>query len=400
MRKRILLLSFFYPPDLSAGSFRAKALVDALCEQAAGEVDIDVLTTQPNRYHAHAHAHVSEALAVEEQGCVRIRRVQLPVHKSGFVDQAKAFASFTYQASRFAGEGRYDVVVATSSRLMTAVLGAWIAYRQRGRLYLDIRDIFVENLGELFSPLVSNPLMVAFGVLERWAIRRADKVNLVTAGFLGYFQPRYAKQQFSLHSNGVDKDFIDFPLSGYEHVSGDQPLRVLYAGNVGDGQGLHLIIPALARRLRGRVQFRIVGAGGRLEALREAVASGALDNVELIAPVAREQLLAMYHQADVLFLHLNDFNAFRRVLPSKLFEYAATGKPIWAGVRGYAAGFIKSEISNATLFSPCDIDDAVEALERLRLEQVPRPEFVERYARSRIMRSMAEDVLALVEDVS
>ncbi len=270
MPKRILLVTFFYPPDLAAGSFRAKALVDALCEQSAGGVKIDVLTTQPNRYHLHA----SETHTIEGEGSVRIRRIRLPEHKSGFVDQATAFASFASQAARSAGEGRYDVVVATSSRLMTAVLGAWIAYRQRARLYLDIRDIFVENLAELFSPLVSKPLIAMFGTLERWAIGRADKVNLVTAGFLDYFQPRYSKQQFSLYSNGVDKDFLDFPFSGHEHVD-NQPLRVFYAGNVGDGQGLHLIIPELARRLVGRVQFRIVGAGGRLEALREAVASGA-----------------------------------------------------------------------------------------------------------------------------
>ncbi|AHL76127.1 glycosyl transferase family 1 [Stutzerimonas stutzeri] len=393
MRKRILLLSFFYPPDLSAGSFRAEALVDALCERAAGEVDIDVLTTQPNRYHSHA----SEALAVDVQGCARIRRVQLPVHKSGFVDQAKAFATFALQANRVASEGHYDVVVATSSRLMTAVLGGWIARRQRARLYLDIRDIFVENLGELFPSAIGRSLALFFGVLERWSIRRADKVNLVAAGFLGYFQPKYPQQHFSLHSNGVDDDFANIPLTS----STDRfcrPLRILYAGNIGDGQGLHLIVPALAQRLGPRVHFCIVGAGGRLQALRDAVAESGVGTVDLVAPVARDRLLAIYQQADVLFLHLNDFKAFRRVLPSKLFEYAATGKPILAGVAGYASDFVKAEITNASVFAPCDIEGAVDALAQLSLEQVPRPVFVERFARKRIMHSMADDVLELVRE--
>jgi glycosyltransferase involved in cell wall biosynthesis len=125
-----------------------------------------------------------------------------------------------------------------------------------------------------------------------------------------------------------------------------------------------------------------------------------LDNVELVAPVAREQLLAMYHRADVLFLHLNDFEAFRRVLPSNVFEYAATGKPIWAGVAGYAADFVSAEIANASVFAPCDINGAVAALGRLSLEQMPRPAFVERYARSRIMSAMAKDVLALIEETN
>lgn len=394
MRKRVLLLSFFYPPDLSAGSFRAKALVDALCERAAGEVDIDVLTTQPNRYHSHAR----ETLAVEEQGCVRIRRVQLPVHKSGFVDQAKAFAAFALQANRIAGEGHYDVVVATSSRLMTAVLGSWIARRQRARLYLDIRDIFVENLRELFTAPFGKPLALVFGALERWAVGRGDKVNLVTAGFLGYFQPRYPKQRFSLYSNGVDDDFLDFPVAEPAEKALGKPLHILYAGNIGDGQGLHLIIPALAQRLGARAHFCIVGAGGRLQALRDAVTGDDLNNVQLIPPVERGRLLEMYEQADVLFLHLNDFRAFRRVLPSKLFEYAATGKPVLAGVAGFAADFVRTEVTNAEVFAPCDVEGAIAAMEKLSLEPKARPEFVERFSRRRIMRAMAEDVLELVRE--
>ncbi|MBH3354778.1 glycosyltransferase family 4 protein [Stutzerimonas stutzeri] len=394
MPKRILLLTFFYPPDLSAGSFRAKALVDALCERAAGAVAIDVLTTQPNRYHSHA----SEALAVEEQGCVRVRRVQLPVHKSGFVDQAKAFTAFALQVNRVVGESHYDVVVATSSRLMTAVLASWIARRQCTRLYLDIRDIFVENLRELFTAQLGRPLAFAFGALERWAIGRAEKVNLVTAGFLSYFQPRYPKQQFSLYSNGVDDEFCDFHVPKLADRSTEKPLSILYAGNIGDGQGLHLIIPSLAQRLGARAHFSIVGAGGRLQALRDAVAGGDLNNVELIPPVRRERLLELYEQADVLFLHLNDFSAFRRVLPSKLFEYAATGKPVLAGVAGFAADFVRTEVTNAEVFAPCDLEGAMAAMEKLSLEPKARPEFVERFSRGRIMGAMADDVLELVRE--
>jgi glycosyltransferase involved in cell wall biosynthesis len=394
VRKRILLLTFFYPPDLAAGSFRAQALAEAIREQSGGQVLIDVLTTQPNRYLCHA----DQTHTVEEDGSVRIQRIQLPAHQNGFLDQTISFASFAYQAIRLARDERYDVVVATSSRLMTAVIGAWIACRQGARLYLDIRDIFVENIGELFHSYISKPLVMFFGALERWAVRRADKVNLVTAGFLGYFKPRYPKQQFSLYSNGVDDDFLDFPIKTHETGGFNKPLKALYAGNIGDGQGLHLIVPKLAQRLSDRVHFQIVGAGGRLKDLQEAVASDALNNVELIAPVAREQLLDMYYQADILFLHLNDFEAFHRVLPSKLFEYAATGKPLWAGVAGYAAEFIKEEISNTAVFSPCNIENAIEALGQLNLKHKRRPEFIERYGRSKIMRSMAKDVLELTKE--
>lgn len=395
MSKRILLLTFFYPPDLSAGSFRARALVDALRRRAGADVQIDVLTTQPNRYASQA----SEVDSVEESPGLYVRRVHLPQMREGFLGQAVAFWRYTRKVRRLTAGQDYDLVVATSSRLMTAVLGGWVAYRRRARLYLDIRDIFVENLKVLFPALPAMPLGWIFGALERWAIGRAQRVNLVSQGFLGYFQPRYPALRFPVFSNGVDEAFVRFAAcmekAGARPVAG--PLQVLYAGNLGDGQGMHLILPELARRLRGRAYFRVVGAGGRLEPLRDSLRSMDLNNVELLPPVAREQLLEFYREADVLFLHLNDYSAFKRVLPSKLFEYAATGKPIWAGVAGYAADFIAAELSNVSVFKPCDVEAALESFEQLELGSTDRAAFVQRYARERIMNEMARDILQLLE---
>jgi glycosyltransferase involved in cell wall biosynthesis len=143
--------------------------------------------------------------------------------------------------------------------------------------------------------------------------------------------------------------------------------------------------------LRGRARFVIIGDGGRRHALQEALAG--LDNVELRAPVPRDALIEAYRAADVLLLHLNDYPAFRKVLPSKLFEYAAVGKPILAGVAGYAAEFIDKEIDNAAVFPPCDAAAAEAALAKLRLCITPRRAFVEKYTRARIMAAMADDIL-------
>ncbi|QKE65793.1 glycosyltransferase family 4 protein [Aquipseudomonas campi] len=396
MSRRILLLTFFYPPDLSAGSFRASALVRAL-QQAGTDVQIEVLTTQPNRYADHSF----ETVSVEESPGLYVRRIHLPQMRRGFIGQAVSFWRYVRKVQRLTADNQYDLVVATSSRLMTAVLGAWVAYRKRARLYLDIRDIFVENLKVLFPALLAIPLGWVFGALERWAVGRAQRVNLVSQGFLGYFQLRYPSRRFSVFSNGVDEAFETFAVAeALSSRSTGEPLKVLYAGNLGDGQGMHLILPALARQLEGRVRFRVVGAGGRLTALRDALQGSGLDNVELLAPVAREQLLELYREADVLFLHLNDFPAFKRVLPSKLFEYAATGKPIWAGVAGYAADFIAREVHNAEVFAPCEVEGAVAALERLSLKVAPREDFVRCFSRRKIMQDMAHDVLGCMSGES
>ena len=67
----------------------------------------------------------------------------------------------------------------------------------------------------------------------------------------------------------------------------------------------------------------------------------------------------------------------------------------WRASQGYAARFVREEVSNSAVFAPGDVAAAVAGFESLELSERPRPEFVARYARARIAREMADDILAL-----
>ena len=386
---RILLVSFYYPPDLCAGSFRAGALVAALRERAPPGTQIDVVTTLPNRYQTF----VAEAPALEVSAGLEVRRIGLRTHRSDMLGQARAFLTFAREARRHTAGRRYDVVLATSSRLMSAALGAAIARRSDARLYLDIRDLFADTISEVLPVPLAWPASQIFSRIEAWTMRRADRVNLVSRGFEDYFRRRYGDRPVAWFTNGVDEEFVAAaPVTTTPGRSAAQAL-VLYAGNIGEGQGLHEVLPGLAAALRGRARFVVIGDGGRRAALERAL--GGADNVELRAPVPRSVLLEAYQAADVLFLHLGAHHAFEKVLPSKVFEYAALGKPILAGVAGYAARFLREEVVNAAVFAPGDVAAAVRGFDALERGDCPRPQFVARYARATIARAMADDVLSL-----
>ena len=387
---KILFLSYYFEPDLSAGSFRATALIKSLAGKLPANSRIDVVTTQPNRYHSYS----SESLDVEHREAVKIHRVKLPSHKNGFLDQALAFRHYAQFARRISKEADYDLVFATSSRLMTAVLGAYLARRLNTKLYLDIRDIFVDTISDVFSRTITFWAVPVFGLLERYAVRRATHVNLVSEGFRSYFDTKYVNTSFSYFTNGIDDAFLERQWSS--HAVGNT-CKVLYAGNIGDGQGLHLIVPELAKKLGPGYEFRVIGDGGKRLLLVQNVEAIGVKNVELVSPVKRDELIREYEEADILFLHLNDVPAFEKVLPSKVFEYAASGRPILAGVAGYAAEFVKTEIPNASVFSPCNADDAVIAIKSLKLESQDRSSFKEKYARDNICASLADEILRVIE---
>ncbi len=383
----ILLLSFYFDPDLSAGSFRMTGLVEALQRQSGAEVRIDVLTTQPNRYASYSQI----ALPEEVRGAVTVKRFALPAHRSGFLDQSRAFAAYAYQVIKATRGSQYDLVFATSSRLLTAALGALVASRLRAPLYLDIRDIFVDTLQDVLSPLAARLMMPVFRLVEKMTMRRAVHINLVSAGFLGYFSDRYPGVCFSVIPNGIDDVFMGVDYA--KEAVGSKTI-VLYAGNIGEGQGLVRIIPGLAKAFRDTHEFWVVGDGGQRSQLESAVSD--LSNVKIMSPVSRKDLVELYRNSDILFLHLNDYSAFRKVLPSKLFEYAATGKPIIAGVAGYAALFLQ-HLDGAVTFKPCNLGDAVAAFRIVKLGTVSRESFVERNRRTQLAKDLADSVLAVAK---
>lgn len=389
---RILVLTFYYWPDLCAGSFRTTALVEELLK-IPGNFSIEVLTTLPNRYATYS----IPAPEQEHKNRLTIRRFSIQKHKSGLIDQALAFYSFAKSIRKHVKKQHYDLVYVTSSRLMTAALGAYIARLLKTKLYLDIRDLFVDTVGDIFSKKINLVVKPIFSKIEKWTFSSADYINTVSPGFLPYFLEKYPNQKVSCYSNGIDPEFIEALEKNAEFRRNTCLLkRIVYAGNIGEGQGLHRIVPLLAKRLEGIAEFIIIGDGGRKNALEKAINDEKCTNVILLAPQNRTDLIEQYQNADVLFLHLNDYQALHKVIPSKIFEYAAMGKPILAGASGFAASFISKEVVNAIVFSPCDLDDALNAYNKLIFTNTDRSSFVSKYKRTNIMREFAKEIITAV----
>lgn len=384
---KILFLSFYYFPDLCAGSFRATALIKQLKAKLPEASEIDVITTIPNRYQSFDVGR--EAKAFEQDGNINIHRIVLPTHKSGMVDQAKSFVSYFRGARKVVKDQEYDLVFATSSRLFTAFLGANVARSKKLPLYLDIRDIFVDTLSDVLSKKISVVLLPILKQVENYTFKRAQKINLVSEGFSDYFQKRFSSH-YHFFSNGIDNEFIK-PIKQKESASDVN--TVLYAGNIGEGQGLHKIIPELAKKAGNKYKFVVIGDGGRATELKSRVSDLKLENVEFLAPVNRAVLIKYYQSADVLFMHLNDYAAFEKVLPSKVFEYGALGKPILAGVSGFASKFVKDNVTNANVFYPCDAEAALIALTSLDFKDKERTNFIQKFKRENIMSDMADTIL-------
>jgi glycosyltransferase involved in cell wall biosynthesis len=390
--KRIVYLSFYFKPDLCAGSFRNSPLAIELAKQTLDKnVVLDVYTTLPNRYSTFDVG----AQEYEEVDNLRIHRIALPAHKSGILDQIFAFWHFYNAVWKLNQSKNADLVFASSSRLFTAYLGYKLAKKYKAPLYLDIRDIFVDTMNDVFkSKLVKILILPLLKTIEAKTFNYAKHINLISGGFKDYFL-RFKSSNYSYFSNGIDEEFIS-GIQSIQSVEVSNAYKlIVYAGNIGEGQGLHRIIPQAAQLLGNEFKFLIIGDGGAKKQLQAEIKNLGLTNVTLNNPVSRDELRIFYDQSDFLFLHLNDYHAFRKVLPSKIFELATFNKPIIAGVAGFSAQFINKEVSNSFVFDPCDAIQLVEYLKSSKsYSTTDRHEFVDRFRRSKINKAMAKSILS------
>lgn len=386
--KRILYLSFYFEPDLCAGSFRNSPLAKELASQLDGIATIDVITTMPNRYSTYS----AECAKSEKVRNLNIERILLPIHKSGFVDQVNAFRHYYYSVQKIIANKKYDLVFASSSRLFTAYLGYRIAKKNKLPLYLDIRDIFTDTLNDVLSnKVVKIGLLPILRKIEKKVFNYATHINLISAGFKSYFD-KYKASGYSYFTNGIDHEFIH--ESTYEDLLPNTPITITYAGNIGEGQGLHKIIPEAAKLLGQNYVFNVIGDGGAKLLLENEINRLSLKNVKLEKPMNRKELIEAYKRSHYLMMHLNDYAAFEKVLPSKLFELGAFPRPIIAGVNGYARLFIEQNLIDYILIEPTNSLELVARIKQYSYKTPQRRLFIERFSRKQINTEMAASIIS------
>jgi hypothetical protein len=390
MDKRIVFLSYYFEPDLCAGSFRNTSLLKELKHQIDDNTKIDVYTTLPNRYDTFK----SEAKELEIHDKIRIFRISTPIHGNGMFGQMKAFKKYFKEVLSSNKDETCDLVYASSSRLFTAFLGAILANKKNAFLYLDIRDIFKETiLDTLKIKSLSGILSLIISLIEKYTFRRANHINLISPGFQEYFK-KYSNKRFSYFTNGIDEIFLkERAKSKLKETK--EVFDIVYAGNIGWSQGLHKVIPQAAKELGEGYRFTVIGDGGAKSELILGIKNLEINNVKLFNPIKRKELKNIYANSDCMLIHLENKPAFEKVIPSKVFELSTYDKPIVAGVSGFPKIFIEENLSTTFTFQPCSSERLVESILKAQENRnvIDREDFIKTFSRKNINEKMAESIL-------
>lgn len=333
--KRILLVSINYWPELTGiGKYSGE-----MAEWLAGQgIEIRVVTAPPyypawrisNGYKGWRYYHET----IAGVGVIRCP-LWVPSQPSGF-KRILHLASFAISATPMllwsALRWRPDVVFVVEPPLFCAPTALLVARLAGARSWLHVQDFEVDAAFEL-GILRSGWLRRMVLSVERWLMRRFDAVSTISGRMLEKLADKgVVAGRCSLFPNWVELDRI-YPLDSVSPLRAewgiaDSDVVILYSGNMGEKQGLEILIEA-ARQLLGQsaLVFLLCGDGAARPRL-ERLAEGA-GNIHFKPLQPIEQLNDLLNMADIHVLPQRG-DAADLVLPSKLTNMLASGKPVVA----------------------------------------------------------------------
>src|SRR5699024_2011596 len=182
-----------------------------------------------------------------------VYRFDVPENKGGMKSQVLSYQAYYRAVRKFVKKRKYNLVIASTAKLFTGYLAHTIAKKQGVPLYLDVRDLFHENLDNMLSDGLSKKIgLPLIKRVERKTFSNAAHINIMSGGFKPNFE-EYPSPNYSNFTNGIDELFLNYKPDTERPVNA--PMKIVYAGNIGEGQGLHKIIPQAAKRLGSDYHF-------------------------------------------------------------------------------------------------------------------------------------------------
>lgn len=335
------MVSQYFLPE----GFRINDVVRSLVDKG---INVDVLTGKPN-YPEGTFFRGYRAWGLQTEQLLGATVYRLPLVARG--KRSALLLGLNYLSFVFSGllfgpwmlRGRsYDVVfVYGVSPILQAIPALWLGWLKCSRVVVWVQDLWPESL-EATGYVRNRHVLGWVKQLVRYIYRRADLLLVQSKGFIEPVCALASDTPVAYFPNSVESIFCDLPDVPLPDIPAlDDGFSVVFAGNVGVGQAVEVIVEAATLlKDQAHIRFVVLGQGSRWDWMRDQVTTRGLANLYLPGRYPIETMPGLMQKASALLVSLADQKIFAATVPNKVQAYMASGRPILACLNGEGARLV------------------------------------------------------------
>ena len=390
----IMLLIDNFTPDLAPPSFRFESVVKELAKRGH---KITIIASYPNRIDLDEF----KEFEYENVKIIRINKREL---KEKTYQRAINYFIYFYKSLKVGLHiaKNNDLIIATTPQLLIAVSGAIISVIRKKKFIVDVRDLWPDIVLDMGIMKKYNPIYLILKLLESFVYKQAFYMVYNSSAFFNYLEKKYNKSKMTLITNGIDNYILNYFKGKNLEVKKKKIYKILYAGNIGIAQDI-IILTELAKK-RKDINIILIGKGSQETLIKNRIKDFNIGNINIIKAVPRNEILKMYEEADILFLQLKNIKMFEKTIPSKIFEYLASQKPILFGVEGIAKELLIKEFNRKYYFEANNIESLSRTLDVI-IDDIEQDKYIKpdieklekNYSRERLSEQYADLIEKIIE---
>jgi glycosyltransferase involved in cell wall biosynthesis len=346
--KRILLISYYYPPSNNIGALRVQSFAENFARMG---LEVTVVTrhwTGKEQTWEDYHRGSEELLEISETDGVRvvrlpsapvvrqpssrsvIRRARLlkEIVQGKLQSESNAAAAFRPFLDEYLKSEAFDIVLVSSPPQNIIELGSHISGRFRIPLVVDMRDLW--SVTDLATSRNAEPLRqrilnrIQKHYMKRW-LSAAELVCGVSEPITEQIKRVVPSRRVITITNGFERDLFNgrrripnskFTVSCVGTLYPRQDLSIM-------GEGVDLF---MKDKSADEVEFNFVGAAVRDDVDKLIREQFPAESTNITERLPREAAVRYMADADVLFYP--GWKGYRGIFSGKIFEYLASGNNI------------------------------------------------------------------------
>ncbi|OUS01658.1 glycosyltransferase WbuB [Flavobacteriales bacterium 33_180_T64] len=320
MKKNVLIITSYFPPEIGAASNRIFHLANGLQKNG---FNIDVLTPLPNYPTGKIfNDYKGQFKHVSTEEHITVNRLWIYASNSkNKLLRLLAMLSYSFSLVWFFIWNKIPkTVIVQSPPLLVAFTCLFFLRNKKRKLILNVSDLW-PIAGLELGALKKNFSYKMLEKIEHFNYKKANLILGQSEEILTHVTSLFPNKTAFLYRN-----FPDFNPPQIRQITTNEnteKLKIVYAGLLGIAQGIYKLCNELDY---SNIELHIYGSGAEQAAIEEFISNHPELPILYHGHVSRNELHHVLMNYDIAIIPL--LNRIYGSVPSKIFEYARLGLPM------------------------------------------------------------------------